>query len=78
MVVNSSKSTKAKSTTKNTKNTKAKKGGNGDGNYAIVSSAYNMELNPRQEYTSYCVDNLRPSSFGGKKKSSSAKSKSKK
>lgn len=75
MVVSNSKSTKAKS---NTKNNKAKKGGNGDGNYAIVSSAYNMELNPKQEYTSYCVDNLRPSSFGGKKKSSSTKLKSKK
>lgn len=43
-----------------------KKGGNAD--QSIINAAYRMELNDKPTYTSYCVDNLRPSSFGGKKK----------
>lgn len=44
----------------------SKKGGNAE--QSIINAAYRMELNDKPEYTSYCVDNLRPSSFGGKKK----------
>ena len=44
----------------------SKKGGNAE--QSIINAAYRMELNDKPTYTSYCVDNLRPSSFGGKKK----------